>query len=164
MNFKPFLENLSPIQRFRQEIEKYGWKYEAPNINNETNPNAITNGATFPTFVSPDGNVKIALSTNDIYSYKGRILDADAWDTPEGQLTLSAFITDEKVRGQGLGTNALKFLHSIADNLGIKLVAQPVRIQKFAGKKSLITQKLDSWYKKHGWKDREPGIIQYSPK
>jgi GNAT superfamily N-acetyltransferase len=174
MSFRLFIEAAHPFVSLRSEIEKQGWRWEAPSnrLIPGTNPEVVSLGGTnYPTIVSPDGNVKIALSEYDLYLYQNRVMVAGYDPKQSKQLTVAAIIVKPEARGKGLATSSLKWLQSVANKLGITLVAEPQEITpaKVKGQKppkGLSTQKLKAWYASMGWQNKYPdsdAIIHYKP-
>lgn len=156
----------SSVSRLSKLALSKGWKYESVRLGQETNPNSLMVGSTvYPTLISPDG-VKVALDVVDIYKFKSRILKADPTEVSPDRVTLAAIITPGENRKQGAGSAALTALQSFASELGIVIVGEPVQMKQFKDKKSLTTQQLVAWYKRHGWVQRTEGddsILEYRP-
>lgn len=165
--FKIWLEiNESSTTRFRQTAVKNGWRHEPRRGWTGFNSNAIKIGDTYYDTLKHPNGVKVAFSELDIYKYKNLIHFAGGDEVSPNRITLMAIISPGENRGKGLASEALKSLNKIADSLDMVVVGQPVQMVQFEDEKALTTQQLISWYKKHGWVQRDEGddsILEYMP-
>ena len=167
MNFTTWLESeeTHPVIKLSLIAGKYGWKYEPPSIEMETNPAAFSDGDVYPTLVSPQG-IKIALDASDRYKYNNHVRIGSSWDVKPDRVTVAAVLSPGELRGQGAATAAMKQLQEMAKSLGMRLVGEPVQMKKFKDKKSLSTKQLVAWYKRLGWVSRVEGddsVLEYRP-
>lgn len=129
----------------------------------------IFGGFGFQTFVSGDGNVKIAVDNAPIFVHKGDVRLGNTNDRVPNELTIQGLVVEPGSRGQGLAKKAMQELQDAADENGITLVGEPVKMKDFVkkGQKSLSTEGLVAWYKKLGWTQQTKGsnlILEYKPK
>lgn len=158
-----------PTQRVSDAMQQRGWAVHLPrDKQGKVDPLAVKIGKdTYPTIVSPDGKVRIALDATDLFERNGEVWNADPQEWKPDRLTVSAVITDPSARGRGLASAALKQLHEAADALGIRLVLEPRQMPDYAGKQALTTEQLASWYKRLGYTQQKKGsnlILERQPR
>lgn len=152
----------SAFDRLKDFGKKLGLTYVEPNVL-EPNPlSVVIKDSSYPTFISEDGKVKIAFEANDLYTREGRpgVYLGDPSNVNPNLILISAIITDEKSRGKGLGSKALNEFLSVADEAGVTIKLEPVRMNDFAkktDKASLSNKGLIEWYKRHGFKEIAKG-------
>jgi hypothetical protein len=115
-------------------------------------------GASYPTFVSPDG-VRIAIQTsNDIlFNPNSKDVLYSSSRPEKGVVILDAIVTPEGSRGQGLASKALKSLVRAADESGVTLKAEVAPMSQ-QGKQGALSKKgLIDWYKRHGFETESKG-------
>jgi hypothetical protein len=159
--------------RITEAAKRHGWSFEPSYVYDETqspitNTKALKNGSTtYPTLINPDGNVRFALTNQSIYLHNGNVWLGDPYHVDSDKLTIFALVVDANCRKQGLATPALLFLQSLADELKIKMLAEPAQMTAFKKPKALTTLQLRKWYKRHGWERMYPDtdrILVYRPK
>lgn len=158
----PAAEEAEPSSRIQAGLEKAGFTVA------ERGKGVAFGGQGFKTFISEDGNVKIAVDNAPIFVHRGDVRMGDPTDRTPNTLTVQGLIVEPDVRGQGLASKAMQELHKAADEAGITLVGQPGRMGDFVtkGQKSLSTEELVVWYKKLGWTQQTHGsnlILERQP-
>lgn len=149
------------VQLFAEEASKIGWKVEWASIppSWKSNPNALKFGSsTYPTLISPDNKVKVALDSRSINPHKGYV--SVSMHGEPNSITIAGIYVDPEHRRSGLGTMAMEFLKSLADKLHIRLQLEPAQIADLIkkGEKAPSSSKLLKWYKKLGFTDKVSGI------
>jgi len=151
-----------PIDRIESSnASKKAFDRQNSTVNLEKNPEALSlGGSTYPTLVSKDGKVKIALDATDIYVARYGVSYADRSDVSPNRLTIAGIVTEAGSRGQGLASKAMDALIASADEKGITLKLEPQRMTEFAkkgDKTALTTKQLAEWYKKKGFVQEAKG-------
>lgn len=157
-----------PIRdNFTREMERRGYTLQLPrNQDLSPNPNALTNeGTTYATFVSPDGNVKQAVSTDILFERKGEVWRGDPSAGVKDGFTLEIIHTEPSQRGKGLAGKMFRDMIEVADMVGAKLYAEvaPVKSMIKRGEKSLSKNDLLKWYESLGFKRVGSSLIERDP-
>lgn len=165
-------ESQHPIARFSKAAVALGWRY-VPAIDPDTfNSNADAldvGGRTFSTIISPDGNVKVGLSSTAIYMHNNNVWYGDPSEWKPDQLTLTGIYVNPNARNQGLASQAMRFVNSLADQLGMTLSLEPMPFKHKGepkGTKRMTSTQLKKWYSQLGYNpsQQSSSIMRYTPK
>jgi GNAT superfamily N-acetyltransferase len=145
------------IEKFIEEAQRLGFKYVLPRDGGAYSKG----GTTYPTFVTQDGNVKIAIDSSDIYVHRNSVWIADPYERLEDARIIAAIVTNPAMRGKGLASQALRLLVQAADTAGVRLKLEPMEMkgESKKGDPKLKTKQLIEWYKRHGFNIDESGLI-----
>ncbi len=156
---------LPTTDEFFDAAEKEGFSVVEP-----SEEGAVKIGdAKYPTFVTEDKNVKIALTTTPIFVGHGnKVWNADPSERVPGEFVIGGIITEPGARGKGLASKALDQLLAAADKAGATLYGEPIPMKAFIGKgeKALTKEQLVKWYESKGFTEVEGSggkIIVRSP-
>ena len=157
----------NPVQNaFTAEMERRGYKLELPrNPDNTVNPNALEHqGSRYPTFVSADGKVKLAVSRDTYFERgPGEVFRGDLSSFIKDGFTLEIITTDPKSRGAGLAGKVMRDVVDASDVSGAKLYGEVAPVKTMAGKKALTRNQLHKWYAKLGFKKTGLSLIEREP-
>lgn len=137
-----------------------GWQYEPCGLHPaeggwRPNPAALdVGGARYPTLVR--GCVRAGFTTTELYYHDGRVWWGDPTVQRDDQVTLAGLVVDEEVRRQGIGTEAVRDLKSIAGGLGISIMLEARPMGDYRAKR-LTSKALVRWYKSLGFVPAYPG-------
>jgi GNAT superfamily N-acetyltransferase len=148
--------------QLREGMNKRGYSFLFPHGETGTKTEGILTfgGYNYPTFVSKDGNVKIALGQNDLYIFNDKPWRGDPSQPLKNAFVIEGIYTSPEVRGQGRATQALKEVLSLADELNVSVKVEPTPIKSLAGKTGRTREQLITDYKKLGFEQENQGSDQ----
>lgn len=143
------------LDLFINSMKSKGYEYCSPW---DENTKALKHGnATYPTFISPDGQVKLAFERNTLFFHNYDVWYGDSSARPN-VIILQGIVTSTEARGKGLASKALQDFKSSALENGFEIQLEPVPMKQFIEKKkpSLNQKQLTEWYKRHGFGKKYP--------
>lgn len=152
-------------------MPKRGFTFELPpdNLNNATECIEIQNNI-YPTLISQDKNVKLAITMSNLGERNGRVYSYNLLGPAEkNTIVIQAIVTDPQARNQGYASKALDQVVSAAAESGIVLKLEPGQISsilKSRKEMALTSKQLANWYKKKGFKQQRANsdkILEFNP-
>ena len=146
-----------PIERIEGVADKHGFELVYPDDSRAVK----IGGSTYPTLITKDGKVRVALDPATLFIRKDRsdVYLGDPSEYSPTQIQMAGIIVNPMARGKKLGSKAVDAVSAMADELGMTVQAEPTPIKSATpkGAKALTQKQLVSFYKRHGWAEERPG-------
>jgi GNAT superfamily N-acetyltransferase len=147
---------MSSVMTVVEAAQKKGWTFERATVGDhfDENPKALSHcGRWYPTLITPDGLVKVALSNIILYYHNGNVWLGDPSENIPNLVVLAIIAVDPSARQKGHATKAMRCLQEIAKELSMELMLEsaPMTSFKVKGQRMITYKKLINWYKKLGF-------------
>lgn len=138
---------MKATRKLEQAMKARGCKIIWPTLEGSEGALRVGRGR-YPTIVSPDGKVKVAISDTLMFVHKGRAYLAAPEEWSPNEVTIAGIVVDKASRRQGLATATMLILLEEAARLGITLTLEPRPLKEHG---DIAAEALRQWYKRLGF-------------